>query len=113
MIACGRAGAFCRRRRFFQPAQKKRARKLGIETLRPLTRDIDKFEGLLLPVEMEKSGVSLFEKLRETGLLWKKRQRSQRFSGRLKFAIHARGTEFLQQLEIVQQHLLVTLTQNF
>ena len=76
-------------------------------------RDVGKFECVLLPFEMGKSGMSLFKKLRESGSRREKRQRSQTFSGRLKFVIHARGTEFVQHPEIVQQHLLVTIAQNF
>ena len=76
-------------------------------------RDIGKLERMLLPVEMGKRGASLFEKLRESGARREKRQRAQGFGGRLRFVVHARGTEFAQQFEIVQQHLLVTFAQNF
>src|SRR5437899_2098066 len=103
----------CGRSRVSQPAQKKRPWKFRIETRRPITRDVGKFERVLLPVEMGKRGVSLFEKLRERGVLWEKRQRPQSFGGRLRFVVHARGAEFAQQFEIVQQHLFVTFVQDF
>ena len=75
-------------------------------------RDIGELERVLLPVEMRKRGVSLFEKLRESGARRKKRQRAQSFGGRLRFVVHARRTEFAQQFEVVQQYLLVTFVQN-
>ena len=67
---------------------------------------------MLFPVEMGERGVSLFEKLRETCARREKRQRPQSFGGRLRFVVNARGTEFAQQFEIVQQHLVVTFAQN-
>src|SRR6266581_6311973 len=75
--------------------------------------DVGKLERVLLPVEMRKRGVSLFEKLRESGARRKKRQRAQSFGGRLSFVVRARRTEFAQQFEVVQQYLLVTFVQNF
>src|SRR5213596_4143127 len=80
--------------------------------LRPLSRDVGKFERVLLPVEIGKRGVSLFEKLREGGARREKRQRAQSFGGRLRFVVPARRTEFAQQFEVVQQYLLVTFVQN-
>src|SRR6266550_7245221 len=81
--------------------------------LRPISRGVGKFERVLLPVEIGKRGVSQFEKLRKGGVRREKRQRAQSFGGRLRFVVPARRTEFAQQFEIVQQHLLVTFVQNF
>src|SRR5882724_10658952 len=75
-------------------------------------RDIGELERVLLPVEMRKRGVSLFEKVRESGARRKKRQRAQSFGRRLGFVVRARHTEFAQQFEVVQQYLLVTFAQN-
>ena len=61
---------------------------------------------------MRKRGAGLFEKLGEGGAPRKKRHRAQRFSGRLKFFVHARGTEFTKELKIVQQHFFVTFVQD-
>ena len=45
--------------------------------------DVGKLERVLLPFDMRKRGLSLFEKLRESGARRKKRQRAQGFSRRL------------------------------
>ena len=66
-------------------------------------RDVGKLERVLLPLEMRKRGVSLFEKLRESGARRKKRQRAQSLGRRLRFVVPARRTEFAQQSEVVQQ----------
>ena len=58
------------------------------------------------------SGLSLFQKLRESGALRKKRQRAQSFGRRLRFVVRACRTEFAQQFEVVQQYLPVTFEQN-
>ena len=68
--------------------------------------DVDKLERVLLPFDMRKRGLSLFEKLRESGAFRKKRQRAQGFGRRLRFVVRARRTEFAQQFEVVQQYLL-------
>jgi len=97
----------------FEPAQEEGARKFRIETMRPIARDADNFERVLLPAEIRERGVSLFEKLCERAERRKKRQRAQCLGDRLKFLIGACGTEFAQNFEIVQQHFAVTFAQNF
>src|SRR6478736_389920 len=74
--------------------------------------DVGKLERVLLPRDMRKRGVSLFEKLCESGARRKERQRAQSFGRRLRFVVYARRTEFAQQFEVVQQYLLVTFVQN-
>ena len=113
MIARGRTRGAKRRSRFFKPAQEEGAQKFRIETLRPIARDADNFERVLLPAEIRERGVSLFEKLCERAERRKKRQRAQCLGDRLKFLIGACGTEFAQNFEIVQQHFAVTFAQNF
>src|SRR5262249_39755162 len=81
--------------------------------LRPIIGDAGKLECVLLPPEMRKRGVSLFEKLRESGVRRQKRQRAQSFCRRLTFVVRARRTEFAEQSEVVQQYLLVTFLQHF
>src|SRR5437868_4111640 len=47
---------------FLEPAQKKRARKCGIQTLRPIAAHVRDFKRLLFPAEMREGGVGLFQK---------------------------------------------------
>ena len=63
--------------------------------------DSGNLERVLLPPDMRKRGVSLFEKLRESGACRKKRQRAQSFGRRLRFVVHACRTEFAQQFEVI------------
>src|SRR4051794_7976913 len=80
--------------------------------LRPIVRDVGEFERLLLPVKMNKPGVSLFHKLRESAARRKQRQRAQSFGCRARFVVRTRLTEFAQRFDVVEQYLPVTLMQN-
>ena len=75
-------------------------------------RGAGNFERVLFPTEICKRRVRLFEKLRERGAWWKKRQRAQRFGNYLKVLIRMSVAEFAQNFEIIQQHLAVTFAQN-